>query len=59
MVPFSHFQLLRDGWCGQGAPVELQEFQGMGHVEANEAGTAPAAQWLADRFAGRPPHDSC
>ena len=59
LVPFSHFQLLREGWCGRGAPVELQEYQGIGHVEANEAGTVRAVQWLADRFAGRSTHDSC
>ena len=59
LVPFSHFQLLREGWCGRGAPVELQEYQGIDHLQANEAGTVRAVQWLTDRFAGRPPNDSC
>jgi pimeloyl-ACP methyl ester carboxylesterase len=59
VVPFRHFQLLRDDWCGKAPAVELQEFGGMNHGQTLEAGTVPAVQWLVDRFAGRPPRHSC
>lgn len=59
IVPFRQFQLLRDAWCGRGQAVELQELPGMEHIPALEAGTVPAVQWLTDRFAGRPPRNSC
>lgn len=59
LVPFSQSERLRDAWCGPGTAVELQEFPGMDHVQALEAGTVPAAQWLPDRFAGRPAPNNC
>jgi pimeloyl-ACP methyl ester carboxylesterase len=59
LVPLSQFELLRGAWCGQSQAVELQEFPGMNHVQALQAGTVPAVQWLADRFAGRPAPDTC
>jgi hypothetical protein len=59
IVPFSQFQLLRDAWCGRGQAVQLAEFAGMDHPRARDAATIPAAQWLADRFAGQPAPDNC
>ena len=59
IVPFSQFQLLRHAWCGKGQAVELTEFPGMDHRGARDAATVPAAEWLADRFAGHPAPDNC
>lgn len=50
---------LRQDWCARGATVRWRTHRGLKHLDTVLAGSAPAADWLADRFGGRPAGGNC
>ncbi|MFE6857108.1 lipase family protein [Nocardia sp. NPDC057668] len=45
--------------CAGGAPVEVREYAGLDHVAAGLAALAAGMPYIADRFAGVPPVNTC
>jgi hypothetical protein len=45
--------------CANGQVTEYTEYEGVGHGDIGVASAAQASAWVAARFAGEPPTDSC
>jgi pimeloyl-ACP methyl ester carboxylesterase len=45
--------------CGAGSKVAMLTLPNIGHGRAAQASTLAAVDWMADRFAGKPPPDDC
>ncbi|MFH8789620.1 lipase family protein [Streptomyces roseoverticillatus] len=59
LVPYDSAALLRAGWCAKGAVVDWKPLPQGGHGSSLLAESVPAANWLADRFAGKPAAGNC
>ncbi|MFE4858950.1 lipase family protein [Streptomyces sp. NPDC056670] len=59
LIPYAVGQQLRSDWCAKDANVEWHALPLLGHIGGVTAGGIPAANWLADRFAGRTTHPNC
>ncbi|MEV4924634.1 lipase family protein [Streptomyces roseoverticillatus] len=59
LVPYEGAALLRAGWCAKGAAVDWKPLPQGGHGSSLLAESVPAANWLADRFAGKPAAGNC
>ncbi|MGW1075575.1 lipase family protein [Streptomyces sp. NPDC002537] len=59
LIPYAVGEQLRSDWCGKGVPVEWHSIALGEHVAGAIAGSVPAADWLADRFAGEPVSGNC
>ncbi|AYG81206.1 putative inactive lipase [Streptomyces hundungensis] len=59
LIPYSVGQQLRSDWCARDANVEWHALPLLGHIGGVTAGGVPAANWLAERFAGAAPHPNC
>ncbi|MGW8725296.1 lipase family protein [Streptomyces sp. NPDC055808] len=59
LIPYAVGQQLRSDWCAKDANVEWHALPRLGHIGGVTAGGIPAANWLADRFAGRTTHPNC
>ncbi|MFI9045848.1 lipase family protein [Streptomyces sp. NPDC053427] len=59
LIPYGVGKQLRADWCGRGATVQWTPIPLGEHVLGAIAGAVPAADWLADRFAGRPTSGNC
>ncbi|MEV4503315.1 lipase family protein [Streptomyces klenkii] len=59
IVPYESAVLMRAAWCSKGATVDWRPMPQGGHGSSLLAGSVPAANWLADRFAGRPAAGNC
>ncbi|MGW5121176.1 lipase family protein [Streptomyces noursei] len=59
LIPYAVGARLRAEWCARGARVQWTSIPLGEHVLGAIVGAAPAADWLADRFAGRPVPDNC
>ncbi|MCT9089141.1 lipase family protein [Streptomyces sp. ASQP_92] len=59
LIPYAVGQQLRSDWCAQGTNVEWHALPLLGHIGGVTAGGVPAANWLAERFAGTAPHPNC
>jgi len=55
-------QLTRDvvkDLCAGGSVVEYQEYPGVNHMDMNVQAASKMPDWLAARFAGQPPPNTC
>ncbi|MFD9793845.1 lipase family protein [Streptomyces sp. NPDC059070] len=59
LIPYAVGQGLRADWCAKGASVSWHPLPLLGHIGGVTVGALPAADWLADRFAGRAPQSDC
>ncbi|WP_424891391.1 lipase family protein [Streptomyces sp. XH2] len=59
IVPYDSAALLRAGWCAKGAVVDWKALPQGAHGSSLAAESVPAANWLADRFAGEPAAGNC
>ncbi|WP_369377190.1 lipase family protein [Streptomyces sp. cg36] len=59
LIPYAVGQGLRADWCAKGASVSWHPLPLLGHIGGVTVGALPAADWLADRFAGRAPQSNC
>ncbi|MGW2600184.1 lipase family protein [Streptomyces klenkii] len=59
IVPYDGAALMRAAWCAKGATVDWRPVPAGGHGSSLLAGSVPAANWLADRFAGKPAAGNC
>ncbi|MFE9539181.1 lipase family protein [Streptomyces sp. NPDC006691] len=59
LIPYAVGQQLRSDWCAKGTNVEWHALPLLGHIGGVTVGGIPAANWLADRFAGRSTHPNC
>lgn len=59
VIPYRTGRGLAERWCDQGTPVQLHTSAAPGHVGGYVAGLGPLTRFLASRFAGRSPVDSC
>ncbi|MEU7043974.1 lipase family protein [Streptomyces varsoviensis] len=59
LIPYAIGERLRADWCARRATLAWRPIPLGEHVMGAIAGSVPAADWLADRFAGRPPRDDC
>ncbi|GAA0621148.1 lipase family protein [Streptomyces crystallinus] len=59
LIPYQVGQGLRTDWCDRGADVSWHPLPLLGHIGGVTAGALPAADWLADRFAGRAADSNC
>ncbi|QHC24076.1 lipase family protein [Streptomyces sp. GS7] len=59
LIPYAVGRRLRADWCAKGAPVQWSSVPLGEHVAGAIVGSVPAADWLADRFAGRPAAGNC
>ncbi|MEU3500154.1 lipase family protein [Streptomyces hundungensis] len=59
LIPYSVGQQLRSDWCARDANVEWHALPLLGHIGGVTAGGVPAANWLAECFAGAAPHPNC
>ncbi|RLU79476.1 lipase [Streptomyces griseocarneus] len=59
LVPYAAGERLRADWCGKGVAVQWQPMLLGEHVAGAIAGSVPAADWLAGRFAGAPAPTNC
>ncbi|MEU4200438.1 lipase family protein [Streptomyces sp. NPDC045470] len=59
LIPYGVGKQLRADWCAKGAEVRWAPIPLGEHVVGAVAGAVPAADWLADRFAGKPAHGNC
>ncbi|MGW1376322.1 lipase family protein [Streptomyces sp. NPDC002446] len=59
LIPYGVGKQLRADWCAKGATVEWSSIPLGEHVLGALVGARPAADWLADRFAGRPTGGDC
>uniref|UniRef100_A0AAU2V569 Lipase family protein n=1 Tax=Streptomyces sp. NBC_00003 TaxID=2903608 RepID=A0AAU2V569_9ACTN len=59
LIPYGVGQQLRSDWCAKGANVEWHPLPLLGHIGGVTVGGVPAANWLADRFAGKPAQSNC
>ncbi|GGY65939.1 lipase family protein [Streptomyces xanthochromogenes] len=59
LIPYAVGQQLRTDWCAKGTNVEWHALPLLGHIGGVTVGGIPAANWLADRFAGKSAHPNC
>ncbi|MFI5983911.1 lipase family protein [Streptomyces sp. NPDC051555] len=59
LIPYAVAQQLRADWCAKGADVRWRAIPNRGHITGGNNGAPAAADWLADRFAGRPSDGDC
>ncbi|MFE9554272.1 lipase family protein [Streptomyces sp. NPDC006703] len=59
LIPYAVGQQLRADWCAKGANVEWHALPLLGHIGGVTVGAIPGANWLADRFAGKPVGGNC
>ncbi|GGU37310.1 lipase family protein [Streptomyces violascens] len=59
LIPYAVGQQLRSDWCAKDANVEWHALPLLGHIGGVTVGGVPAANWLADRFAGKPASSNC
>ncbi|MEV0279421.1 lipase family protein [Streptomyces sp. NPDC050610] len=59
LIPYAVGDRLRADWCARRAAVAWRPIPLGEHVAGAISGSVPAANWLADRFADRPPHSDC
>ncbi|MCC3778290.1 lipase family protein [Streptomyces sp. UNOB3_S3] len=59
LIPYEVGRGLRADWCARGANVRWKSLPLAEHVTGVIAESIPAANWLADRFAGRPARGNC
>ncbi|MEV4433691.1 lipase family protein [Streptomyces sp. NPDC049585] len=59
LIPYEVGAGLRAKWCAKGATVQWKSLPLAEHVAGAVAAAIPAANWLADRFAGRPTDGNC
>ncbi|CAM5496693.1 lipase family protein [Streptomyces abikoensis] len=59
LVPYDSAALLRAAWCAKGTTVDWRPLPQGGHGSSVIAEAVPAANWLADRFAGKPAAGTC
>jgi hypothetical protein len=59
IVPYQQAADLRRTWCNQGGDVTWSVLPFAEHALGILQGPAPATNWLADRFAGRPTTPNC
>ncbi|OAR26238.1 lipase [Streptomyces sp. ERV7] len=59
LIPYEVGKGLRADWCGKGANVSWHPLPLLGHIGGVTVGALPAADWLADRFAGRGSESNC
>ncbi|MET9291562.1 lipase family protein [Streptomyces sp. NPDC003077] len=59
LIPYGVGRQLRADWCGKGGTVQWATIPLAEHVVGAVAGALPAANWLSDRFAGRPTDGDC
>ncbi|MEU7137189.1 lipase family protein [Streptomyces sp. NPDC046261] len=59
LVPYAVGKQLRADWCAKGASVQWKSLPLGEHVLGVISESVPAANWLADRFAGRATGGNC
>ncbi|WP_409236998.1 lipase family protein [Streptomyces sp. PA5.6] len=59
LIPYAVGRKVRADWCAQGANVEWHTVPAGDHVSAVITHSPYAAQWLADRFAGKVARGNC
>ncbi|WP_211259819.1 lipase family protein [Streptomyces violens] len=59
IIPYGLGTALRDRYCAHGVPVQWQSFPATDHITGVLLAAAPATDWLATRFHGRPPLTTC
>ncbi|WP_171169937.1 lipase family protein [Streptomyces sp. I05A-00742] len=59
LVPYAGGQRLRADWCARGAGVRWTSLPLTEHVTGAVVQAVPAADWLAQRFAGKPDAGDC
>ncbi|MFH8594265.1 lipase family protein [Streptomyces rimosus] len=59
LIPYGVGRQLRADWCAKGADVRWNTIPLGEHVIGAVAGAVPAANWLADRFAGKATDGNC
>jgi pimeloyl-ACP methyl ester carboxylesterase len=50
---------LVDKLCAEGETVDLLVLKGTAHLDAGHVAVPDVVQWIADRFAGKPPSTTC
>lgn len=59
LIPYAVGSRLRSDWCARGANLEFDTIWIGEHVSGVITQSPAAANWLADRFAGRSAHPNC
>lgn len=59
LIPYGVGKKVRQDWCAKGANVQWRTILLGEHVSGVITESIPAANWLADRFAGRPTGGNC
>lgn len=59
LIPYGVGKQLRADWCARGATVRWSSIPLGEHVLGAIVGARPAADWLAERFAGKPADGNC
>ncbi|MFE0135877.1 lipase family protein [Streptomyces sp. NPDC059037] len=59
LIPYGIGKQVRTDWCAKGANVEWHTVPLGEHVSGVITQSPLAANWLADRFAGKPPRGNC
>ncbi|GHF56472.1 lipase [Streptomyces mashuensis] len=59
LIPYGAGRQLRADWCGRGATVQWKTLPLGAHVTGVIAEAIPAANWLAERFAGASTDGNC
>ncbi|GAA2504020.1 lipase family protein [Streptomyces gobitricini] len=59
LIPYSQGSGLREDWCARGADVRWRTIVVGEHVSGVITESPRAADWLADRFAGKPASGDC
>ncbi|MCA6094615.1 lipase family protein [Streptomyces sp. SCA3-4] len=59
LIPYAVGKQLRADWCAKGANVHWKSLPLGGHILGVITESIPAANWLADRFAGEPASGNC
>ncbi|MFI1969392.1 lipase family protein [Streptomyces cinnamoneus] len=59
LIPYAVGKRLRADWCAKGVAVQWKPLPLAEHVLGAVTESIPAANWLADRFAGRPAGGNC
>ncbi|GHG75931.1 lipase family protein [Streptomyces griseocarneus] len=59
LIPYGVGKQLRADWCAKGATVQWKSLPLGEHVLGVITESIPAANWLADRFAGKPAGGNC
>ncbi|MEV0375612.1 lipase family protein [Streptomyces sp. NPDC050636] len=59
LIPYAVGKQLRADWCGKGANVRWTSIPLGEHIVGAIVGATPAANWLSDRFAGKPANGNC